>query len=64
MTAMSRRTFLVTSGAVGASLALADVPRAAAQSGKPVSFSGWVFKPDTVKDYVNFYNQKIGRAHV
>src|SRR5439155_1497232 len=27
---------------------------------KPVTFSGWVFKPDTVKDYVTFYNQKFG----
>ena len=60
MTAISRRTFLTTSGALGASLALGDFPQAAAQTGKPVSFSGWVFKPDTVKDYVTFYNQKHG----
>ena len=60
MTAISRRTFLTTSGALGASLALGDLPQAGAQTGKPVSFSGWVFKPDTVKDYVTFYNQKHG----
>ncbi|HET6318305.1 MAG TPA: hypothetical protein VFG86_17770, partial [Chloroflexota bacterium] len=38
---------------------LADGLRAQARADKPVSFSGWVFKPDTVKDYVNFYNQKF-----
>src|SRR4029077_8686698 len=31
-----------------------------AHADKPVTFSGWVFKPDTVKDYVTFYNQKFG----
>jgi multiple sugar transport system substrate-binding protein len=59
MTAISRRTFLTTSGALGAGLVLGDGLRAPARADKPVSFSGWVFKPDTVKDYVNFYNQKF-----
>jgi multiple sugar transport system substrate-binding protein len=29
-----------------------------ARADKPINFSGWVFKPDTVKDYVEFYNKK------
>jgi len=58
MTTISRRTFLKTSGALGAAAVLGDGLRAPAFADKPISFSGWVFKPDTVKDYVNFYNQK------
>ena len=34
--------------------------RRGARADKPINFSGWVFKPDTVKDYVSFYNQKHG----
>jgi hypothetical protein len=34
--------------------------RSAAHADRPITFSRWVFKPDTVKDYVNFYNQKFG----
>src|SRR5437667_340798 len=58
MTTISRRTFLKTSGALGAAAVLGEGLRAPAHADKPISFSGWVFKPDTVKDYVNFYNQK------
>ena len=28
-----------------------------AKAANPVKFSGWTFKPDTVKDYVDFYNK-------
>jgi multiple sugar transport system substrate-binding protein len=60
MTAMSRRRFLRHAGLLGASAVLADGFRATARASKPVSFSGWVFKPDTVKDYVDFFNKKHG----
>jgi len=59
MTTISRRTFLKTSGALGAAAVLDEGLRAPAFADKPISFSGWVFKPDTVKDYVNYYNQKF-----
>src|SRR6266700_3628828 len=59
MTTISRRTFLKTSGAHGAAAVLGEGLRAPAHADKPISFSGWVFKPDTVKDYVNFYNQTM-----
>jgi hypothetical protein len=59
MTTISRRTFLKTSGALGAAAVLGEGLRAPAFADKPISFSGWVFKPDTVKDYVNYYNQKF-----
>jgi multiple sugar transport system substrate-binding protein len=39
---------------------LADGFFGEARADKPINFAGWVFKPDTVKDYVNVYNQKFG----
>ena len=60
MTPINRRTFLRTAGLLGASAVLADGMLRPARADKPVSFSGWVFKPDTVKDYVEFYNKKHG----
>jgi multiple sugar transport system substrate-binding protein len=56
---MDRRTFLGHAG-LGASALLASGAWTPAHADKPINFSGWVFKPDTVKDYVNFYNQKYG----
>ena len=58
MTAINRRTFLRNAGLLGASAVLADGMLRPARADKPVNFSGWVFKPDTVADYVKFYNQK------
>jgi multiple sugar transport system substrate-binding protein len=60
MTDISRRTFLRTASLLGASAAVAGGWHGVARADKPINFSGWVFKPDTVKDYVNFYNQKHG----
>jgi multiple sugar transport system substrate-binding protein len=57
---ISRRQLLRNAGLLGTSAVLADALRGVAHADKPISFSGWVFKPDTVKDYVNFYNQKHG----
>ncbi len=59
MRRMNRRTFLEVAGLAGASTLLAEAFPTAARADKPINFSGWVFKPDTVKDYVNFYNQKF-----
>ncbi len=56
---MDRRTFLKQVGVLGTSVLLADGLLQTARAGKPVNFSGWVFKPDTVKDYVDFYNKKF-----
>ena len=58
MTPINRRTFLRNAGLLGASAVLADGMLRPARADKPVNFSGWVFKPDTVADYVKFYNQK------
>ena len=58
MTAINRRTFLRNAGLLGASAVLAGGMPRPARADKPVSFSGWVFKPDTVNDYVKLYNQK------
>jgi len=52
MTAINRRTFLRNAGLLGASAVLADGMLRPAHADKPVNFSGWVFKPDTVADYV------------
>ena len=60
MRTISRRTFLGSAGLLGAATVLADGLGRIAHADKPVTFSGWVFKPDTVKDYVTFYNQKFG----
>ena len=60
MTTMNRRTFLTNTGLLGASAVLADGLLRPARADKPINFSGWVFKPDTVNDYVKHYNQKFG----
>jgi multiple sugar transport system substrate-binding protein len=57
---ISRRKFLGSAGLLGAGAVLADGARRRARADKPINFSGWVFKPDTVKDYVDFYNKKHG----
>src|SRR5262245_21588903 len=59
MTTISRRTFLANAGVLGASAVLADALGHSAHADKPINFSGWVFKPDTVNDYVKFFNQKF-----
>ena len=61
MNPISRRRFLGTAGVLGAGALLAgEGARRPARADKPINFSGWVFKPDTVKDYVDFYNKKHG----
>src|SRR5260370_1994081 len=60
MRAISGRPFLGNAGLLGAATVLGDGLGRSAHADKPVTFSGWVFKPDTVKDYVTFYNQKFG----
>ena len=60
MSRISRRRFLGSAGLLGAGAVLADGARRRARADKPINFSGWVFKPDTVKDYVEFYNKKHG----
>jgi multiple sugar transport system substrate-binding protein len=56
---LDRRSFLRNAGWLGASMAIADAVPPSARADRPINFSGWVFKPDTVKDYVSFYNQKF-----
>ncbi len=60
MSTISRRKFLGSAGLLGAGAVLADGARRRARADRPINFSGWVFKPDTVKDYVEFYNKKHG----
>ena len=61
MNPISRRRFLGTAGMLGAGAMLAgEGALRPARADKPINFSGWVFKPDTVKDYVDFYNKKHG----
>src|SRR5437867_8307938 len=60
MERITRRSFLQTTGLLGASAVLADGVFHETRADKPINFAGWVFKPDTVKDYVNVYNQKFG----
>ena len=59
MRSMDRRTFLELAGIAGASTLLTEALPSVARADKPINFSGWVFKPDTVKDYVSFYIQKF-----
>src|SRR2546429_9845655 len=59
MSRMDRRTSLELPGIAAASTLLAEALPSVARADKPINFSGWVFKPDTVKDYVSFYNQKF-----
>ena len=56
----TRRTFLRNAGLLATSALLADGLRGIARADKPINLSGWVFKPDTVKDYIDFYNKKHG----
>ena len=60
MSTISRRRFLGNAGVLGAGAVLAEGALRSARADKPINFSGWVFKPDTVKDYVDFYNKKHG----
>src|SRR2546426_9695908 len=55
-----RRRFLGTTGPRAAAAVLGEGAWRPARADKPVNFSGWVFKPDTLKDYVDFYNRKHG----
>ena len=57
MSTMNRRTFLGQTG-LAASAVLAEGAWRGAHADKPINLSGWVFKPDTVKDYVDFFNKK------
>ena len=60
MTTIDRRTFLGTAGLSAAAAILGEGALRSARADKPLNFSGWVFKPDTVKDYVDFFNKKHG----
>jgi ABC-type glycerol-3-phosphate transport system substrate-binding protein len=60
MSTISRRRFLGNAGLLGAGAVLAEGALRPARADKPINFSGWVFKPDTVKDYVDYYNKKHG----
>jgi len=60
MTTIDRRTFLGAAGRATAAALLGEGALRSARADKPVNFSGWVFKPDTVKDYVDFFNKKHG----
>jgi multiple sugar transport system substrate-binding protein len=57
---IDRRTFLGSMGLATAAAVLGEGAWRVARADKPINFSGWVFKPDTVKDYVEFYNKKHG----
>ena len=50
----TRRTFLAQAGLLGGAALLGDGAFRPAAADKPVNFAGWVFKPDTVKDYVDY----------
>ena len=50
----TRRAFLGNAGVLAASAVLADGMRGMARADKPINLSGWVFKPDTLKDYIEF----------
>src|SRR2546427_5610084 len=60
MTTIDRRTFLGAAGLATAAALLGEGALRSARADKPINFSGWVFKPDTVKDYVDFFNRKHG----
>ena len=57
---INRRTFLGTAGLAATAAVLGEGLLRAARADKPINFSGWVFKPDTVKDYVDYFNRKHG----
>ena len=50
MNTISRRQLLGNAALLGAGAVMGEGAFRSAHAGKPVSFSGWVFKPDTVKD--------------
>jgi len=60
VTTIDRRTFLGAAGLATAAAVLGEGALRSARADKPINFSGWVFKPDTVKDYVDFFNKKHG----
>src|SRR4030095_5842973 len=60
MQAITRRSFLGTTALLGTSAVLGDGFFGQARADKPINLAGWVFTPDTVKGYVNAYNQKCG----
>ena len=57
---IARRTFLGGAAVSAAAALVGEGVFRSALADKPINFSGWVFKPDTVKDYVDFYNKKHG----
>ena len=59
MSTISRRKFLGSAGLLGAGAVLADGARRRARADKPLNFSGWVFKPDTVKDHLKSVYQRL-----
>ena len=60
MTTIDRRTFLGAAGRATAAALLGEGALRSARADKPVNFSGWVFKPDTVKDYVTSATRSTG----
>src|SRR5881296_3992251 len=57
---IARRTFLGGAAVSAAAALVGEGVVRSALADKPINFSGWVFKPDTVKDYVDFFNRKHG----
>ena len=57
---LTRRTFLGTTGVAAAAAVLGEGRLRAARADRSINFAGWVFKPDTVKDYVDYFNKKHG----
>ncbi len=56
----TRRAFPRQAGIVGGAALVVDGSFRVAAADRPINFAGWVFKPDTVKDYVELYNKKSG----
>ena len=57
-TSITRRSVLKGAGLLGAAAAT-GATFGSARAAQTVKFAGWTFKPETVQDYVNLYNQKF-----
>jgi len=57
-TKITRRSVLKGASLLGAAAAT-GATFGRARAAQTVKFAGWTFKPETVQDYVNLYNQKF-----
>src|SRR5262249_17646206 len=57
-TNITRRSVLKGASLLGAAVATGATV-GSARAAQTVKFAGWTFKPETVQDYVNLYNQKF-----